>query len=90
MSFLIAGHTKFSPVLLFSNIAQTCNRSDVFTTVKLDWRSVLTKYTKLPGIRSLHEFVFVKNSVTNEVISRVRDSCFEGAFQNSRIHIISG
>ena len=72
MSFLIAGHTKFSPDLLFSKIAQTYNKSDVFTTVELgdiisryslltiadgtmvlDWRSVLTKYSKLPGIRSL-------------------------------------
>ena len=32
ISFLIAGHTKFSPDLLFSKIAQTYNRSDVFTT----------------------------------------------------------
>ena len=56
----------------------------------LDWRSVLTKYTKLPGIRSLHDFVFMKNSVSNEVISTVRDNYFEGAFQNARIHIIHG
>ena len=32
MSFLIAGHTKFAPDLLFSHIAQPFNCSDVFTT----------------------------------------------------------
>ena len=35
VSFLIAEHTKRSPDLLFSNIAQTYNRSDVFTTEEL-------------------------------------------------------
>ena len=76
VSFLIAGHTKFSPALLFSKIAQSYNRSDVFTTLELkevisqyaevvvdngeivcDWRSPMTKYSKLPGICSLHDFI---------------------------------
>ena len=35
VSFLIAGHTKFSPDLLFSKIAQSYNRSDVFNTIEL-------------------------------------------------------
>ena len=109
VSFLIAGHTKFSPDLLFSKIAQTYNRSDVFTTVELgdiispyssltiadgtkvhDWRGVLTKYSKLPGIRRLHDFVFIKNSVTNKVIAKVRDDCYEGAFQNTTLHVMRG
>ena len=30
VSFLLAGHTKFSPGILFSRIAQTYNKSDVF------------------------------------------------------------
>ncbi len=109
ISFLIAGHTKFSPDLLFSNIAQTYNRSDVFTTLELgdiisryssitiadgtmvlDWRSALTKYAKLPGIRSLHYFVVVKNPITNEAKLRVRDDCYEGAFQNTRNQLQQG
>ena len=76
VSFLIAGHTKFSLDLLFSKIAQTYNRSDVFTTEELreivaryatvvhgdgtivcDWRNVLMKYSKLPAIRTLHDFI---------------------------------
>ena len=32
VSFLIAGHTKFSPDLVFAKIAKTYNRSDVFNT----------------------------------------------------------
>ena len=83
ISFLIAGHTKFSPDLVFAKIAQTYNRSDVFCTEDLkqviaahaevvnkseivhDWRTNLTKYSKLPGIHSLHDFVFTVSASTN-------------------------
>ena len=81
VSFLIAGHMKFSPDLLFSKIAKTYNTSDVFTTADLKdnviaryadvtidsgsivhvWReSVATKYSRVPEIRNLHDFVFSK------------------------------
>ncbi len=73
ISFLLAGHTKFSPD------TQSYNRSDVFNTSELkdvispyaevivdngtivgDWRNTLiTKYSKLPGIRELHDFIYV-------------------------------
>ena len=56
----------------------------------LNWRSVLTKYSKLPGIRSLHDFIFMKNSVTDKVVAKVHDNCSEGAFQNAMIHVICG
>ena len=32
-----------------------------------DWRNRLTKYSKLLGIRSLHDFLFVKNATNNTV-----------------------
>ena len=35
VSFLLAGHTKFSPDLLFSKIAKSYNRSDIFNTDEL-------------------------------------------------------
>ena len=35
ISFMIPGHTKFVPDQLFSKIAKTYNKSDVFTTVEL-------------------------------------------------------
>ena len=108
VSFLISGHTKFSPDLLFLKIAQTYNRSDVFTTEELgqiagryatvlhddgtivcDWRNVLTKYSKLPGIRSLHDFIFTKNPV-NELVAKVRSQCYEGRFSDAAISVARG
>ena len=85
VSFLVAGHTKFSPDLLFSKIAKTYNSRDVFSTAELKadviahyadvteddgsivrvWREpVAKKFSKMPGIRSLHDFVFSKHCVT--------------------------
>ena len=109
VSFLLAGHTKFSPDLLFSKIAQTYKRSDVFSTEELknviatyadvvvdggsivcDWRKAMAKYTKVPGIRSLHDFIFTKNPVTNSVIAKVRKNCAMGSFENATIHVVNG
>ena len=109
ISFLIAGHTKFSPDLLFSRIAQTYNKSDVFCTQELkdvialyaditiddgsivcDWRNAMTKYSKLPGIRSLHDFIFVKNPVTNTVLAKVRKICAVGDFESAAIRVVNG
>ena len=108
ISFLIVGHTKISPDLLFSKITQSYNRSDVFSTEELkdivsrysdvvvddgtivcDW-STLAKYSKLPGIRSLHDFIFALNTVTNTVVAKVRKNCYTGAFDNATIHVLTG
>ena len=110
ISFLIAGHTKFSPDLLFSKIAQSYNRSDVFTTGELkdvistyaeviidegsivqDWRTPVTgKFSKLPGIRTLHDFIYVRNPVTLSVVARVRKFCHSGSFEHSTGHVLRG
>ena len=45
ISFLIAGHTKFSPDLMFSKIARSYNRSDVFTTEEL--KEVISPYAEV-------------------------------------------
>lgn len=100
ISFLIAGHTKFSPDLLFSKIAKSYNSWDVFTTNELQndvvglyadvtvddgnlvlaWReAVVSKYSKFPGIRSLHDFLFMKNSVTGRVTAKTRSLCYTGS-----------
>ena len=108
LSFLIAGHTKFSPHLVFAKIAKSYNRSDVFKTEELkgvialhadvvvdqgeivcDWRTNLTKYSKLPGIRSLHDFVFAKN-VTGGIVCKIRRLCYTGSFENAPIHVLAG
>ena len=87
ISFLIAEHTKFSPDLLLSMIAQTYNESDVFNTNELgdivsryatvaiaggtmvhDWRSVFTKYSKLPG-QKFTSLSFCKACRYQEILS---------------------
>ena len=109
ISFMIAGHTKFAVDQLFSRIAQTYNRSDIFNTAELascigqhadivvdqgeivhKWRDSLIKYTKLPGIRSLHDFVMVRSPTTGDAATRVRDYCYEGALREAPIGIAAG
>ena len=111
LSFMIAGHTKFNLDRLFSKIAMTYNRSDVFNiddlvaivglhahvetdvegqTVK-QWRQQLgQKFTKLPGIRSLHDFVTVTHLISGDVIMRVRQLCYTGAFEPTKMKLASG
>ena len=50
----------------------------------------MTKYSKLPGIHSLHDFIFTKNPATDRVIAKVRCSCYAGAFQNASIYVVTG
>ena len=106
----MAGHTKVSPDLLFSQIAKSYNQSDVFTTEELgeiiqryatvtiddgslvcDWREPLSKkYSKFPGIRSQHDFVFAKSILSGQVISRTRPYCYTGSFTNATIRVLAG
>ena len=109
ISFLIAGHTKFSPDIVFAKIAKTYNRSDVFNTQELsdvislhanvtidkgeivhDWRANLSKYSKMPGIRSLHDIVMVRSAATGKVVCKTRPLCYEGSFSNATIHVMAG
>ena len=50
----------------------------------------MTKYTEFPGIRSLHDFIFARNSVTGGVTAKVRKQCYTGPFSNASIHIARG
>ena len=109
VSFLVAGHTKFSPDLLFSKIAKTYNSRDVFSTAELKadviahyadvteddgsivrvWREpVAKKFSKMPGIQSLHDFVF-KHCVTGAVVARTRAMCYAGPFSPATIRILA-
>lgn len=109
ISFMIAGHTKFSVDQMFSRIAQSYNRSDIFNTAELascieryadividkgeivhTWRDSLIKYTKLPGIRSLHDFVIVRNPVSSKAVIHVRDYCHEGSIRDAPIGLAPG
>ena len=94
ISFMIPGHTKFVPDQLFSKIAKIYNKSDMFTTVELqnvvlqyadvvvdNGNIVSDRRIKLsfPGIRSLYDFLFLKNWVTGKVVSKV---CYSGNYTN--------
>ena len=59
-------------------------------TMVHDWRSAPIKYSKLPGIRSLHDFFFVKHAATKQLVAKVRDTCYDGVFMNAPIHVIRG
>ena len=55
------------------------------------WREKLGhKFTKLPGICSLHDFVTVKHILTGEVIMRVRELCYTGTFDSSKMKVTRG
>ena len=49
----------------------------------------MTMYSKFQGIRSLHDFIFTKNPVTNAVIVKVRKNCAMGMFENAAIHVMN-
>ena len=111
LSFLIAGHTKFSLDLfdLISKIAQSYNRSDVFTTEELkevislyaevvidegmlvcDWRNPLSKkFSKHPGIRSQHDFVFAMKP-NGTVEEKVCELCYTGPYEDSSSPVLQG
>ena len=54
------------------------------------WRAALDKYTKMPGIRGLHDFVFAKNPSTGDTMVRVHELCYDGPLKDSTIKVASG
>lgn len=53
------------------------------------WREILgQKYSDLPGVRKLHDFLFI-HSHTGEVVMKVRELCHSGAWSDSTLKVIS-
>ena len=77
------------------NIAQLSELVSKYASVTLDdgklvrtWRSLLSdKYSNLPGIRSLHDFLIVKHPLTGSAVMKVRKYCFEGSFENTPMKV---
>ena len=100
---MIAGHTKFSPDLLFAKVSQAFTTTELaqiasrYSTVVIDkgdvvrqWRTNLAKYSKFLGIREKHDLLFVKCSVSGKVLAKTCGMCFKGALENAKIHIVKG
>ena len=48
------------------------------------------QFTKLPGIRTLHDFVNVKHILSGEVIMHMRELCYMGSFESSKMKVARG
>ena len=54
------------------------------------WRDIVTqKYSNLPGIRSYHDFLAVKNPGA-EAVMKVRELCYTGTLRNTPMHLTKG
>ena len=78
-------------------LAQVMAQSDNITAVLEDgrliqnWReSVTVKYSKLPGIRDLYDFIIVRSPETGSATMLVREHCFGGVAQKSTMKLNSG
>ena len=50
------------------------------------WREQLgQKFTKLPGICSLYDFVTVRHLILGEVIMHVQQLCYTGSFEPTKM-----
>ena len=55
------------------------------------WREQLgQKFSKLPEIRSLHDFVTVRHLISGEVIMHVRKLCYTEIFEPTKMILIGG
>lgn len=56
-----------------------------------NWRDAVSqKYSKLPGIRVLHDFLIVRNPTSRNAMMIVRDFCHEGAPKPTTMTLNSG
>ena len=54
------------------------------------WRETVTKkYSNLPGIRGLHDFLALRNS-GQDAVMKVRESCYTGILKDTPMKVIKG
>ena len=57
----------------------------------LTWReNIPSKYSKLPGIQELHDFIIVKQPDAGIAAMKVRERCYEGSIRPSPLKVTSG
>ena len=55
----------------------------------LTWRDTLgVKYSDLPGVRKLHDFLFIR-AHTGQVVMKVREHCFKGQWKDSPLRMVN-
>ena len=105
VSFLIAGHTKFVPDILFSKVAHTFSRSDTFTTTEL--AEIAMKYAYV--VIDEGDRVFQVETITSQVFSTPWDTqparfsicassrircevkvCYSGSIHKCQFHVKKG
>ena len=109
VSFMIPGHTKFAPDILFAKIAKAFYTAEVFNEADLQqiaeqfalvildnggivrtWREkVGEKYSSLPGIRELHDFVTIAMP-SDKVVMKVRERCYTGPLRDTPTKVKRG
>ena len=53
------------------------------------WREELEKkYSKMPGIRELHDFIAVQHLQTGNALMKVRQQCYGGPFHPAKLHVL--
>ena len=54
------------------------------------WRELFrTKYSSLPGVRKLHDFLIVRTHNNNYcVVMKAREKTYNGAWTNSPLHVL--
>ena len=74
--------------------ALASNYADVVTDdgeVVCTWREAVgEKYTKLPGIRSLHDFLITRHPQNGNAIMKVREQCLTNSFEDTPMRITQG
>lgn len=84
---------KASDVFTIDELQVLCSRSAV-TCIEdgeniFTWRESLSlKYSDLPGVRKLHDFLIVQ-SHTGQVVMKVRELCHTGAWKDSTLKVLS-
>ena len=54
------------------------------------WRETVTKkYSNLPGIRGLHDFLALRNS-GQDAVMKVRESCYTGVLKDTPMKVTKG
>ena len=93
ISFLIAGHTKFTPDLLFSKLSQTFSQSDVFTTTELGKIAEQYAFVVIDEGERVYQWrgslIFVRQP-GSDVKLKVRPLCYTGPISDSSFHVKRG